>query len=226
MKLLLSIIILSSFSAHAQSGLVLDALDHNVLNEGLLKSRYKQISGSPYYNTEFTNGSVEFTSNQKYKDVPIRIDFYAGTVQLKLNGVITEYDNKYVKSLSLKDPESTRIISFKNVEINKTKEFVANYFDKDIKFYGIPYVEKRISTSSQTSYSSADQQDKFVRSEVYYLYMDGRYNEVKLNKKSIIGILGRDEEINMFVKTSKVKFNRIDDLIILFEYLNDKNQKL
>lgn len=226
MKLLLSIFILSSCGAYAQSGLVLDALDQNVLNDDLLKSRYKQISGSPYFYVEFTNGSVEFTSNQKYKDVLVRVDVFAGTVQLKLDDVITEYGNKYVKSLSLRDPESTNIINFKIAEINKSKEFVINYFDKDIKFYGRPDVEKRISTSAQTSYSSADQQDKFVKSEIYYIYLDGRYNEVKLNKKSILSVLGQSDEMNKFIKSSKIKFNRIDDLIILFEYFNDKNQKL
>jgi len=222
MKLLLSILLLSSCGAYAQSGLVLDALDQNVLNDDLLKSRYKQISGSPYFYVEFTNGSVEFTSNQKYKDVPVRVDVFAGTVQLKLDDVITEYDNKYVELLSLRDLESTNIINFKIAEINKLKEFVINYFDEDIKFYGIPEVEKRISTSTQTSYSSADQQDKFVRSEVYYIYLDGRYNEVKLNKKSILSVLGQSDEMNKFIKSSKIKFNRIDDLVNLFEYLNNK----
>ena len=214
--------LLFSWGAYAQGGLVLDALDQNILNEDLLKSRYKQISGSPYYFAEFTNGFVEFTSKQKYKDVPVRFDVFAKTVQLRLDDIITEYNNKYVESLSFKDPESTNIISFKNVEINNSTEFVINYFDKEIKFYGVPDVEKRISTSTQTSYSSADQQDKFVRSEVYYIYLEGRYNEVKLNKKSILSVLGDDDEMNKFIKSSKIKFNRIDDLVNLFEYLNNK----
>jgi hypothetical protein len=222
MKLLLSILLLFSFGASAQRGLVIDAIDQNVLNDDLLQSRYKQISGSPYYFVDFSQGSVEFINDQKNENVPVRVDIYAKTVQLKLDNVVTEFDSKYVKSLSLQDPNSSEVISFKVIEINKSKKLVVSYFDDKIKFFGVPDVEKRISTSSQTSYSSADQRDKFVRSEDYYIYLDGNYTAVKLNKKSILAVLGEDKDLLNFIKANKIKFNRMDDVVKLFKYFNDK----
>jgi hypothetical protein len=221
-KLLLSISLLLSFSASAQRGLVLDALDQNVLNDELLKSRYKEISGSPYYFVDFSRGSVEFYNKQINKDVPVRVDIFAGTVQIKLNDTITEFDSKYVTLISLKDPKTSDFVNFKNVKINNSMKFVVSYFDDKIKLFGVLGVEKRISTSSQTSYSSADQQDKFVRSEDYYIYLDGKYTAVKLNKKSMLAVLGDDKDMLSYIKSNKIKLNRMDDLVELLKYMNDK----
>ncbi len=222
MRLLISILLLFSTSVYAQRGLVLDALDNNVLNDDLLKSRYMEISGSPYFLSDFFIGTVEFTNKQKFENVPVRVDVFAGTVQLKRNSTIVEYDNKYVKSLILNGPEPSAQIRFKNIKIDGSRKFAVSYVDDKIKFFAVPDVERRISSSAQTSYSSTDQQDKFVSSVTYYIYLDGVFHEVKLNKKSILAVLGGGNDLQAYAKSNKIKFNKIEDVVKLINYYNDK----
>ncbi len=207
--------------ARAQQGLILDAIDNNVINDDLLKTRYKEVLGSPYYYEDFRNGKVVFVNGMEIDNVPLRIDVFAGTVQIEKNGTIIEYENQHIKSVVLIDG-NMEAGNFEALKIDNKVVLARSYFDDKIKLLAAPVVTRKISSTENTSYSTDFQQDKFIASTEYYLFKDGTYHEIKLTRKSIMSVLGNISGIQGFVKSEKIKFNRLDDVVELLKYCNDK----
>ena len=59
---------------------------------------------------------------------------------------------------------------------------------------------------------------QFNRRDRHYLIIDGKYKSTKLNKKSIIKILGMQSELESFIIENKLEMKKAQDFEKLLDY--------
>ena len=219
MILRFSILLFISSAGFSQSGrFVLNEIDQNVLNDDLLRTKYGAIAGSPYLFDNFSSGSVRFVNNQTVESDNLRLDLVSHGIQIKREDKILEYNTALVEYLSISDEQAGTVLIFSSFELEGTPTLMRVIYDGPIQFLSYLDVEKRLSESTQTGYSSEAQQDRFVRSEDYYLFKEGSYSKIKLSKKSVLNELETGPALNEFIKTNKIKFKDESDVVSLLDF--------
>lgn len=225
MILRISILLLIAFNGNSQSGqFIMNEIDQTALNDNLLNTRYGTIAGSPYLFDDFYPGRVQFANGQELVFEQMRIDLFSQGIQVKNDESIIEYEIWLAKSMSLDSGHGGASIAYSIIGFNGKRNLFRIIFDQQIKFLSLVSIDKRISEATQTGYSTESQQDRFVRSQEYFLYNKGELVEVKLNKKSILGELNQSSDLEDFVKSNKIKFKDEGDIVVLLDFYS-KNMK-
>ena len=227
MILRISILFLIACDGFGQSGqFIMNEIDQTMLNDDLLSTRYESIGGSPYLNDEFFPGQIKFGNRESVDYDQMRIDLVSQGIQIKIDDQVTEYDIRLAKSLTLSSGNDGESVDFLIIENVGTPSLFRIVFDNEIQLLSLVSVVKRISESTQTGYSSKSQQDRFVRSETYFLRSENNMIEVKLNKKSILGELKQSSEVNDFIKTNKINFKDEEDVVVFLGFYYKNKQTL
>ena len=178
---------------------------------------YDNIKGSPYYSNEFVNGTV-YLKDGKSGSLPLRYDLLQDEIEFKRGQKIFWIIKKdvlyiqYGKEILLpgalpEDPGKS--IYFFCLE----KEKYSLYIRKKISFH---------PREPAKAYAE-DVPDRFERDrDVYYLKQeDMPAIEIK-SKKVLSGILSENEPALDFIKKSKIKANKPEDLMELVRFLNNQ----
>ena len=199
-------------------------IDQTMLNDNLLSTRYGTVAGSPYLFDDFYPGHVQFANRQELVFDQMRIDLFSQGIQVQEEERIIEYNIGLAKSLSLNSGPDGTSMAYSIIEFNGKPNLFRVIFDQQIMLLSLVSVDKRLSEATQTGYSTESQQDRFVRSQDYYLYKKGELVEVKLNKKSILGELNQSADLEDFIKNNKIKFKEEGDIVVLLDFYS-KNMK-
>ena len=202
----------------------MNEIDQTMLNDNLLGARYGTVAGSPYLFDEFFPGHVQFANRQELVFDEMRIDLFSQGIQVKKQKGIIEYNIGLAKSLSLNSGPGGTSIAYSIIEFDGKPTLFRVIFDQQIMLLSLVSVDKRLSEATQTGYSAESQQDRFVRSQEYYLYKMGELIAVKLNKKSILGELNPSSDLEDFIKNNKIKFKDEGDIVVLLDFYS-KNMK-
>ena len=84
----------------------------------------------------------------------------------------------------------------------------------------MPTAQIKVSDVTQTGYSEKSEIDRFVKSEPYYLLMEGQFHEIKLNKKSVLAVLGETSELSSYLKKQGNKLKKEADVGALINHYN------
>ncbi len=194
----------------------------NQLQTGELKNflTEKDISGSPYLQDEFANGTVYTTTKQQFVDIPLRYNIYNDQMEFKTP------DNKIQAMAS---PETVERIKFNNIEMI----YVPFSNVKKIRKGFFRVVEKgnaSLLSRSEVIFKDAEEPGaykeavppRFQRKPDSYYVKVGEEQAKRVNsKKELVGLFpAHKNELTSYIKKNKVKTNKEESLIALVRYYN------
>ena len=178
---------------------------------------YDDIEGSPHYSDEFVKGIV-YLKNGTTASLPLRYDLFQDEIECKRdnkNYWIIKSDVLYIQygeEMLFPEPYSEKP--------GKSTYF----FAKEKGKYAL-YIRKKVSfhPKAPSKGYSESLPDRFERDrdEFYLKQSDMQAVEI-LNKKTLLGILSENEPALEYIKKSKIKAGKEEDLVELVKFLNNQ----
>ena len=178
---------------------------------------YDDIKGSPYYSNEFVNGTV-YLKDGKSVSLPLRYDLLRDEIEFKRDQKIfwiIKKDVLYIQyGKEMLFPEALPIDPGKSIYFfSLGKEKYSLYIRKKISFYPKEPVKAYAENVP----------DRFERErDVYYLKQENMPAIEIKSKKVLSEILSENEPALDFIKKSKIKANKVEDLLELVKFLNNQ----
>lgn len=189
-------------------------------NEVMRESRYSDIEGSPYWNTDWRSGNIFDQAGKEYPNKLIKYDEFKDQLELNQDGQVLLLNTAlYPKfKISIFNGETTT----QTIHLFQTGFKVAGYKESqyfEVLFQGayIFLKKSKVSFIDETvnSYGTSTRIKKFTKDMKYFLVnSQGLSFEFKLKKKSLLDILGVDGmKAEKYINENKVKINTEDDII-------------
>ena len=189
-------------------------------------SNLEDIEGSPYASNNFNLGRI-FFNDELFKDgLHLRYNQYGNEIEILIEGSSSE--NNY-KALSRDIQYSVEITGkryrfFPNVINNLGKQGVyleELFIGEKYKLYVYDKVKFRPSVNSTSGYDTAQKAEFTNYTEFYFSVDDALVNKLPTKTKKVIQLFEKDvSELNNFIKKSKLRVGKSEDLIKIFNYLN------
>ncbi|WP_209389508.1 hypothetical protein [Chryseobacterium sp. RR2-3-20] len=224
--IVLSILLISSNICFAQNGMILSNRDfaEGSTFSGLVSSKnsgrslnYDEVVGSPYSNTNFSLAKI----SDNYEKIPVRYNSYKDQVEFEKDGkiMVLPKDSKFAR-IEITSPKQTLVLL-------KTADNQDEYFFEIVNGkYASLY--KKIQTKftdvipASNTYSSDKPATFRAQDPVYYLKnSDGSVKKVKNSKEIIEQFPAKKEQLNIFFKENKIKFQNEEDVKKIAKILND-----
>lgn len=185
----------------------------NVLTE-------KDIAGSPYLNDTFISGSVYTVSKTQYSGIPLRYNIFNDEI---------EFETPDKKVVALGVPEIVEKVTFGDYTMEYIPYEIANkvrkgFFEVILKGKASLYARADIQfvdAKKPVPYQEAEPA-RFIRKDDRYYIRIGMEAALSTgSKKDVIGIFpDHTNEIETFIKKSKINIRKEEDLKSLVEYYN------
>lgn len=191
----------------------------NQLSRGMF-DRTEMIAGTPYDQTEFTEGKVFTTTNQTYTGVPLRFNIYTDEMEF-----IAEDGNV----LAMAHPEIIRSVEIGEAQYMYTPYTAGNRILRG--FFRIPEsgrVSLLVKPKVALRQAEPPQPYKEAKPPTYlrmgdeYFLKAGQDAAIKVGGKKEVLLIMKDKESEMdtWLKRNKIKFNREEDLVRLVAHYN------
>lgn len=178
------------------------------------------ISGSPYLNDEFVNGSIYTVQKLQYNDIPLRYNIYNDDLEFKTPEDVVQ---------ALSTPEIVERAVFGNTQMvyspyllagkNRNGFFVVLEEGK-LSLYAKPGIIYREATAA-AAYKEAEPPKFVKKSDEYYLRFGTKQAEIIGNKKELIAAFpDNQDKIKSFISKNKIKTNKPESLKELVKYYN------
>jgi len=180
--------------------------------EGTSGLSYGEIEGSPYFSDEFIDGKVYLKSG-KSAAIPIRYNLYTDEVEFMRDGMVHDLIKDDVKYIE----QGEEVIYQENSTY---------YFSQESGKFSL-YIKKRVSFHDKVSARAYYDPEpaKFKRDmDEYYLKEENKPAREIKNKKTLQEMLGENEAALDFIKKSKIKATKAEDLLELVRFLNAQSQ--
>lgn len=204
-------LILAALATQAQSMYIQDLNGRPIFENG-----YTEIEGSPYLNDNWVRGTVKAKHNGKvYEIAKMRYDVYKDEVEYEENqkpyrfgGEITEFITN----------EGIFRNGFPAAESLTERSFYQVLFDGKVKLLK----KNTVRVQSEKLYNSATQTKRFLKENSLYLFKDNSITRLKKDKKSLLEALStKQEELEKFIKTEKLKLTKEEDIQRVVEKYED-----
>jgi len=154
--------------------------------------RYEGVKGHPYLYQNWYPASFKI-ANKKYQDdkAEFRVDLGKGEVQIRFSGSYNlsfpfdRFQKIWIDKGNVKIPFVTKVMSFQG---QKPNTFLLEILHEgDFTFYKLHHkIFKQADYANSDSYADISTSDEFKSETAYYLSAsDGRFEKIKLKKKSI-----------------------------------------
>ncbi len=198
----------------------LQMLGGNSLTARTFDNRYDGVEGFPTLVKDFVRGRIIMNKNQVLKADFINYDVFNDEVFVNKSGKELIVSRANVQSFELDVNGTTLIFSKeKNAEgeIGYYQVLTSGNFSLFIK-------HKKVFRKAdyQGAYSANRTKDEFTDEQKFYWSKDN-LDLLKLkNKKSLLNELGdSSDKAEKFIKENNIKIDSQDDLLRLFQYLNE-----
>lgn len=184
-----------------------------ITNQGIeFIGELKDITKVHYSYSNFSNKGILFLNKTKYEISNLNFNASTNAFESRINRKkLFSYKNSLLDSVSINNHLFKKIDGYFYEELYKNKNFT--FLKKhDIKFHngkmnimGLPDTEEFTSLVYR-----------------YLLKNKSKFTPLKLNKKSILGLIENKEDQNalsLFVKKNKLSFKREKDIGRIFNYL-------
>lgn len=182
------------------------------ISEQVNKDRYAEIDGSPYYYDEWQSGDIISSDGKHHNHDKINFNGLTGDLEIM--------DGINVRKL--------RTGGFLKVIVNindRTDTFLRGIHPNfNFDLICVSYDGPRLKLLTEFNVRKDKYQDtrtkveKFARRSSFYLLFDDKLEPVAFRKKKIINILGHGDEIEAYLKESKLSIRSTDELVTLLAY--------
>jgi len=178
---------------------------------------YDNIEGSPHYSDGFVKSTV-YLKDGNTASLPLRYDLFQDEIEFKRDEKIFWLIKKDV--LFIQYGKDT-LFPEPYVEAPGRLTY---FFGRERGKYTL-YIRRRVNFyPKEPSRGYAESiPDRFERDQdVYYFKQDGMPVQEIRNKKTLLGILSENGPALDYVKKSKIKASKEEDLLKLIKFLNDQ----
>ncbi|WAC41889.1 hypothetical protein [Pedobacter sp. SL55] len=206
--LLVCIQVLTHVNTNAQNQIVLDP----VTGKPLTDLKYENVTGSPYLVDQWLNGEVRLANGSLVKSKAVKYDAVENKLLFQQDNKVFEFFPKAV-AFVLFAPERKRTFLLKENEKD-------GYFEllEDGKIQLLKKTRKKIV--DRKDYNSSVVETIIAENVSYFLLVEGKQKEVKLNRKSIISVLPSYKE---YINTQNLDPSDLEKSFIkLIAILNTK----
>lgn len=180
--------------------------------------KYENVTGSPYLIDDWSTALVKLQSGQTYKDVKVKYDQVSDELRFENNGKELVFINP-ISEFKIKLPKNNSV---------KDLYFKCGFAPDPKAFYQVlaegktTLIKKnRKIIVDKTPYNSATAVKVFEPQTKYYLYRDHKFEGIKNNKKTILGILSdKTAVLNSYIQKENINLNRDEDFGKLITYYN------
>lgn len=221
-----SAFVLFCFTGFSQTGtnFSLEQFERNVMaekahrmNQGMT---YDDISGSPYFSDEFTEGEVKMPDGNTYQGVMLRYDIYSDRIEFKdKKGQVLEILEPERYDRFLLGGKTFRYVLYEAG--NKTgKSYMQMLGGGKLTLYKKLRIDFKDAQKPQ-AYKEAEPAQFIAMPADYYLSVDsGQAKKIKSQKETIDLLRSVKPDLTNYVKKEKLNLNKEDDLLRAVEYCN------
>ena len=169
---------------------------------------YEEIEGSPYDSDKFIQGTV-LLKNGKSTNVPLRYNLFTDEFEFMQEGKVFSLIKNSVQSIQ----RGGEAIYPENLKY---------YFSQESGKYSL-YIRKKVSFVPKVpARPYIDEIPPTFKREMdeYYLKEENMPAREIKNKKGLLEMLGDNKAAIDFIKKSKTKVNKVEDLLELVKFLN------
>lgn len=178
---------------------------------------YDDIEGTPYYSKDFIKSTIFFRDGN-YSNQPLRYDMFRDEMEFNKDGIILWLNRKDIKYLRY----GTEMIFVSALDADTAK--TGYYFLKDEGRYLLFY-KKSALYEPMVPPKGYDKTipDKFIQNkDLIYIKQSGE-SAIKIkNRKDLLNYFKEDQIARGFIKSSKIKADKIGDLHKLISFLNER----
>jgi hypothetical protein len=179
-----------------------------------------QISGSPYLNKEFENGSIYTVQRQQFNEIPLRYNIYNDNLEFK-----TPDD----EIMALSAPEivekavvGSAVLTWSPYLLaNKTKKgFFLILEEGKASLYAKPAIAFQAATEP-AAYKDAEPAKFVKKADEYYIRIGDGQAVIISNKKDLIAAFPDNrDKIESFISKNKIKTNKPEGLKEVVKHYN------
>jgi len=178
---------------------------------------YDNIEGSPHYSDGFVE-SIVYLKDGRTASLPLRYDLFQDEIEFMREKKILWLNKKDV--LYIQYGKDTLYSEPFSEDPGKTTYF----FAQENGEYAL-YIRRKVSFHPEVPPKGYAESipDRFERDhDEYYLKREGMTALEIRNKKALLGMLSENEAALDYIKKSKIKANKGEDLLKLIKFLNDQ----
>jgi len=178
--------------------------------EGVTGLRYEDIEGSPYYSDEFIVGQV-YMKNGKTAETPLRFNLYTDEVEFMQEGTILDLIKNDVNYIE----QGGEVIYQENSTY---------FFSQESGKFSL-YTKKRVRFKDKTpagGYIDPEPAKFVTEMDKYYLKEENKPAQEIKNRKTLQAMLSENKAALDFIKKSRIKVNKAEDLLELVKFLNSQ----
>jgi hypothetical protein len=182
--------------------------------------RYKDIKGSPYLFSVFTDAWITDRDGVQYGKVKINYNGYTEEFEVLQGDRFIRLQEQPYAAVKLLDPESQDTITFvRGVHADFRGQFIQLMYQSA----QITLVKKFLVNISESSVNTVGRTDEFKRfkaQEMYFLAKETNQplRTLKSNKKSWIQALGHKKELEAYLKDNKLNLSKGQNMVQLLQY--------
>lgn len=180
-----------------------------------------EVSGDPYFYSEFVKGSIKFKSGKPVEAIQLKYDLLADVILYQdSKGVLLEVaDPVHEFTLASNAPGHRPVLfrnGFKPVNTFTEQSFYEVLWDGKIKL-----LKKSLKYITEDQGYTGIKQKVINDKVIYFLVKGAETIPVNLNEKSISTVLGIPKaDVSAFVKENKLDLKKDSDLTGLIEHLD------
>ncbi len=194
--------------------------DIKMINATIFDSEeYKDYKGTPYLWKEnkeviiIDNKGTDYNSVMgNYHGIDQEFEVYEDNTFIRLP------HSQYISIKVINDPEVSYSL-FSNVHSKLKNKYCILHEQKPNYRIFESFIPK-VSVVKLETPGKATEFNKIKARSKYYIVSGSHLIPFKIKKKHLIKQFGHKKEINKFLKENKIKIKKIEDVLVLFEYLD------
>jgi hypothetical protein len=215
------LMLLSVMAMNAQAQFISDLIDPTFLNPDFRKSKsLDKVEGTPYLNEDWKRGKIILLSGQSFDNISMKYDIYGDQVVVKgPDDNEAEFNKNRIQSFIIYGQRDAILYNFVKLE---NGDFYNLVFDGKNKIY--QKFKKRIHVSEVNSggFGSPESKSTFLNDDKVYIKLaSGEMKEFDKEKRLYELFPDKSESIKLFIKTNKLKFKSLDDLVKVIQYMEN-----
>lgn len=197
-------------------------LDDFKLSDGstVNDKRYVMYDKLPFFKENFLKGKIITDNGNSVNQLSLRFDMYANELQYIKDKRIYLVSEP-VKEFVLYDATDPANLSYTfrrfNIDVNGKEKpaFCEVLYDGSVKL--LKYVKK--TEVEKTNMTSATITKTFTDYKIDYLQKNGKLIRLDKNGKNLLPLLSdKEQQVNEYVKSNKIKLNNDEQLVLLLKY--------
>jgi len=194
---------------------------YNTNNEVFTEKRYSHVQGSPYFNKEWNKGNLYDVKDQVLPHASINFNGESGLLEIKEDEKTIQLNQNLYNRIEI------MVDGKKQVFVNRITPVDLTYYRAIYQSDIMQFLERFESTLKEeevATYGASKSRSKFVNKTKYYIFKDGKMNEVTRNNKKLVDHL-KSARLKSYIKKNKLNLKKDEDLVKALAYYESSMMK-